>query len=85
VSNICLHHNYIPPININPVWLTWNGGTVPRLAQAINDERRFSDFPILADALEEVGCSEAAILNHCRSDREHVRDCWVIDLLLSKE
>jgi hypothetical protein len=35
--------------------LTWNDGTVPRLAQAIYDERAFDRLPILADALEEAG------------------------------
>jgi hypothetical protein len=38
-------------VTINPDWLTWNGGTVPKLAQTIYDERRFQDLPILADAL----------------------------------
>jgi hypothetical protein len=72
-------------VPIDPSWLTWNGGTIPRLAEAIYDERRLSDLPILADALEEAGCSEPAILSHCRSDGPHVRGCWVIDLLLGKE
>jgi hypothetical protein len=72
-------------IAFDPTWLAWNGGTVPKLAQAIYDERRFADLPILADALEEAGCSEPAILSHCRSDGQHVRGCWVVDLLLGKE
>lgn len=42
-------------------------------------------LPILADALEEAGCTDADILAHCRGPRSHVRGCWVIDLLLSKE
>lgn len=51
-------------------WLTWNGGTVPRLAQAIYNERRWEDMPILADALEEAGCGDEAILGHCRETVE---------------
>ncbi len=47
-------------------WLAWNDGTIPKLAQAIYDERRFADMPLLADALEEAGCEDAAILGHCR-------------------
>lgn len=39
-------------------WLTWNDGTVPRLAQSIYDERRFEDMPILADALEDAGLKD---------------------------
>jgi hypothetical protein len=40
---------------------------------------------VLADALEEAGCIDADILNHCRQPGEHVRGCWVVDLLLGKE
>ena len=39
------------------------------------------DLPILADTLEEVGCTNADILDHCRKPGEHVRGCWVADLL----
>jgi hypothetical protein len=66
-------------------WRTWNGGTVPKLAQVIYDERRFHDLPVLADALEEAGCADEDILAHCRQPGEHVRGCWVIDLLLGKD
>jgi hypothetical protein len=41
-------------------------------------------LPILADALEEAGCTDADILNHCRHPGEHMRGCWVIDLILGK-
>jgi hypothetical protein len=65
-------------------WLTWEGATVPKLARAIYDERAFDRLPVLADALEEAGCTDAAILGHCRGGGAHVRGCWVIDLLLGK-
>lgn len=64
--------------------LSWNDRIVPRLAQAIYDEHAFDRLPILADALEEAGCTDADILNHCRQPGEHVRGCWVVDLLLGK-
>jgi hypothetical protein len=73
------------PVTIDRAWLAWNGGTVPKLAQAIYDERRFADLPILADALEEAGCDSADLLGHCRQPGEHVRGCWVLDRLLGKE
>jgi hypothetical protein len=69
----------------NPTWLTWHDGTVRKIAQAIYDERPFDRMPILADALEEAGCDNADILNHCRENGSHVRGCWVIDLLLGKQ
>jgi hypothetical protein len=70
---------------VSPPWMEWNDGTVPRLAQAIYDERRFEDMPILADALEDAGCADADILDHCRGPWPHARGCWVVDLLLGKE
>jgi hypothetical protein len=66
-------------------WLAWNDATVPRIAQTIYDERAFDRLPILGDALEDAGCDNADILNHCRGDGPHVRGCWVVDLLLGKQ
>ncbi len=50
-------------------WLAWGDGCVPKLAQAIYDERDFGRMPLLADALEEAGCEDAAILGHCRGQQ----------------
>jgi len=58
--------------------------TVVALAEAIYVERAFDRLPILADALEEAGCTSADLLNHCRQSGEHVRGCWAVDLLLGK-
>jgi hypothetical protein len=71
-------------VRIEPRWLTWGGGTVVRMARAIYEERRFEDLPVLADALEEAGCTARAILSHCRTPAAHVRGCWVVDGLLSR-
>ena len=71
-------------IAVSRSWLQWNDGTIPKIAQTIYDHRTFADLPILADALEEAGCDNADILTHCRSSGEHVRGCWVVDLLLGK-
>jgi hypothetical protein len=65
----------------DPSWLT---STVTSLAQAIYADRAFDRLPILADALEDAGCTNQDILAHCRGG-EHVRGCWVVDLLLAKE
>jgi hypothetical protein len=77
--------NPFRPVVLDPAWLSWREGTVRKLAQAIYDERRFADLPILADALEDTGCTNLEILTHCRQPADHVRGCWLIDLLLGRE
>jgi hypothetical protein len=71
-------------VTIHPSWLAWESGTIPKLARGMYEEEAFDRLPVLADALEEAGCADAEILNHCRRPGEHVRGCWVIDLLLGK-
>ena len=56
-----------------------------KISQNIYLSAAFSDLPILADALEEVGYTDADVLSHCRSDSEHIRGCWVLDAILGKE
>jgi hypothetical protein len=80
----CIFGNPFRPVALDPAWLAWNNGAVRKVAQAIYDGRCFADLPILADALEDAGCSDSTILAHCRSGGEHVRGCWVVDLLLGK-
>jgi hypothetical protein len=65
--------------------LEWSDRTILRMAQTIYDDRQFEILSILADALEEAGCHDTVIMGHCRQGGEHVRGCWLIDLLLNKE
>lgn len=76
--------NPFPPLALDPNWLRWKDNLIPKMAQVIYRKRCFRNLPILADALEEAGCSDAVILTHCRAPVEHVRGCWVIDAVLSK-
>src|SRR5262245_15784081 len=77
-----LFGNPFRPVTLDPSWLT---STVTALAQHMYDNRDFSAMPILADALQDAGCDSDDILNHCRQPGEHVRGCWVVDLVLGKE
>jgi hypothetical protein len=73
-------------------WLTRHDSSIPQLAQSVYEDR---DLPsghldhhrlaVLADALEDAGCTDQDILAHCRGPGPHVRGCWVVDLLLGKE
>jgi hypothetical protein len=76
-----LFGNPFRPVTIDRTWMT---PAVVQLARSLYEERRFEDMPILADALEEAGCQDAAVLEHCRGPGPHVRGCWVLDLLLEK-
>jgi hypothetical protein len=69
----------------DPSWRAWNRGTLVNLAQVIYEERAFDRMPILADALEDAGCADADILLHCREPGAHVRGCWLVDALLTKQ
>jgi hypothetical protein len=71
-------------IALAPTSLAWHGGLIVSMARQMYDSRDFREIPVLADALEEAGCMDADILNHCRQPGEHVRGCWVIDTLLGK-
>jgi hypothetical protein len=55
------------------------------MAEVIYADSAFDRLPVLADALEEAGCTISDILDHCRGPGPHVRGCWVVDLLLGKE
>jgi hypothetical protein len=81
-------HSWIWLVATEPAeraWLDWNDRAVRKIAQAINNDGAFDRLPILADALEEAGCTDGAILDHCRGPGPHVRGCWVVDLLLGKK
>jgi hypothetical protein len=63
---------------------SWRTPAVAALATAIYEERRWGDLCILGDALQEAGCTDAEVLEHCCGPA-HTRGCWVVDLLLNKE
>ncbi len=65
-------------------WARWGEGTLLRLAQTIYEEQRWAELQVLADALEDAGCDDPAVLEHCRGPGEHVRGCWVLDWVLGQ-
>ncbi|HEY1189494.1 MAG TPA: hypothetical protein VGE74_17715 [Gemmata sp.] len=73
--------NSLRTVSADPTWLT---NDVVALALGIYQDRAFDRMPILADALQDAGCDNPEVLDHCRSDGPHCRGCWVVDLLLGK-
>ncbi|HUR53245.1 MAG TPA: hypothetical protein VMZ71_03895 [Gemmataceae bacterium] len=69
-------------VAVDPKRLT---STVVAQAEGIYAERAFDRMPILADALQDAGCDNDDVLNHCRGDGPHARGCWVVDLLTRRE
>ena len=78
----CLIGNHFRPVARKPSWLT---ADVTSLARQMYVSRDLSPMPILADALQDAGCDNVDILNHCREPGPHARGCWVVDLLLGGE
>lgn len=62
----------------------WRSSTALALARQMYASHDFSGMPILADALQDAGCDHDEILSHCRDAADHVRGCWVADLVLGK-
>ena len=58
--------------------------TVRDLAHLIHHDHRFELMPVLADALMDAGCDNAAILDHCLESGNHIRGCWLLDQLLGE-
>src|SRR5262245_5923205 len=63
---------------------SWRTNTAVTLARQMYQSREFSAMSILADALQDAGCANDDMLNHCRNPGEHIRGCWVLDCVLGK-
>ena len=74
--------NPFNPAAVDPSWRT---DAAVALARGMYESRDFGTMPLLADELVAAGCADVDILAHCRSERSHVRGCWVVDLVLGKE
>jgi hypothetical protein len=77
--------NPFHPVSLRRQWLQSNEAAVRSLAETIASDRSFDLLPILGDALEDAGCTDAVVLAHCRTAGEHVPGCWVVDGLLAKK
>jgi hypothetical protein len=80
--------NPFRPAAFRPAWRT---AQATSLAEAAYEDRALPEgaldverLSVLADALEEGGCTEAALLAHLRSPGPHVRGCWALDLVLGR-
>jgi hypothetical protein len=65
-------------VRFDPAWRT--GDVVP-LAESIAVDGTFAELPVLADALEDVGCDSPDVLDHLRAPSRHALGCWALDLV----
>ena len=77
-----------PPLLSQSV-LAWEDGTVRRLAEEVSANRALPSgeldrnrLAVLADALEDAGCSDAELLMHLRGPGPHYRGCFAVDAVL---
>ena len=64
----CIFGNPFQPVEVDPLWLAWNDGTLRQIARTIYDDRAWDQMPILGDALEDAGCTREDVLSHCTLD-----------------
>jgi hypothetical protein len=67
---------------VDPRWKLWRTDTVRLVALDIHRSQSFDQLPILADALQDAGCDDEAVLSHFREVKEHARGCWALDLAM---
>jgi hypothetical protein len=77
------------PVSLDSAWRT---PAVLSLSEAAYEERTLpagtldpDRLAVLADALEDAGCTDEQILVHLREPSPHVRGCWVVDAILGKD
>lgn len=80
----CIIGNPFRASPITSAVLAWQGCTVVKMAEAVYEGRRWEDMPLLGDALEDAGCTDQALLDHCRGPGPHARGCYLLDILLDK-
>jgi hypothetical protein len=71
-------------IQIDPAWVTGNGGSLLDLVLDLYRHRRFDRVGLLAEALASAGCRAPDVLEHCENGRPHWLGCWVLDALIEK-
>src|SRR5262249_44357979 len=72
-----------------PLWRTADvGGLAPAAEASLLSGRASLDpghLAVLADALEDAGCTDAGLLGHLRGPGPHALGCWALDAVLGRE
>ena len=74
--------NPFRPVPLDPSCLNDKTRSV---AKTIYEKGQFANLPLLARALkQDAGCANRDLRDHCQWPIQHVRGCWVVDLVLGK-
>jgi hypothetical protein len=68
--------NPFRPGIVDPAWWEWGGCAVRKQAESIYQQRRFGGLPRVAALLNEAGCADVEILQHCRKRRDRWLGAW---------
>jgi hypothetical protein len=84
-------NSLLPPRTLPEAVLAWHGGAARRLAGAAYQDRSLplgtrenGRLAVLADMLEEAGCTDADVLGHLRGPGPHVLGCHALDAVFGK-
>jgi hypothetical protein len=73
------------PFHFDPHWLSGEGSTAVERAREVYREGTFASLSWLGEVLEQAGCRDRDVLEHCKGPGPHARGCWVVDALLGHE
>jgi hypothetical protein len=81
----CIHGSPFREPAVDLDWLETAGQKAEKLARRIAATGAFERIPELVEVLEDAGCPDSNLLNHCRQPGAHARGCWAVELLAGKD
>ncbi len=73
------YHSLVPKVKKPALKKTWVTEPILQLANEMNEDRKFSQFPKLGKLLEQAGCKNSVILNHCSDSKQpHMLGDWLL-------
>jgi hypothetical protein len=72
-------------VRLSPDWRRFQRGVILAIAAEIDHSEDYRLMAVLADALQDAGCTDAVILGHARQTGSHAAGCWLLDLLLGRD
>lgn len=61
-----------------------HGSPTEQMALWIHRNEDFELLPVLGDALQDSGCTDETMLDHCYQPGAHRRGCWVLEEIVSR-